>query len=552
MYQPDEKDIDRLSREAAEHYHAPGKPAWESLQEVLDRELPQQEKKKRRGFFFFFFLLLGLSLTGSVLWFGLHINRNQAQTNQQQTISKASGTDDNNQQSINGQGSADELPAPVTGNSSTPQSLAGAPATTAKASSSSPYAGDEIPASEKASNAVNNTEQKTVAPRHQTSGLRPQTAVADPANGPAATTAKDPLLPAITAITPSNSHKKINKPANRQQAIFTAGSKNSYGNNSSRQKPAADGNLAAGKHSVVAPQPARRGKKISPAPKQPGLAEEGIAANGMASSGSKAEALSVTTAAGQEELTAKDSAAQPAGNAIAGSGQKEDTAASVPPAAVNKKTDAAATAAGKKKPAKNRSINISLVAGMDFSTVKFTHGDNAGYNAGLMAGYQFNRHWAAYTGLIYTKKNYTLDGSDYHPPKHYWTQYVTLEAVDGYCRMWELPLQARYTFNPGAKTAFFANAGLSSYFMKKQQYNYSYKNNMNQQLTAAWSNDSTFKHIFSVLHLSAGIEKPLGKHMNWQIEPYAKIPLGGVGFGNIRLSSFGVNFSVQYRQRIRR
>ena len=65
----------------------------------------------------------------------------------------------------------------------------------------------------------------------------------------------------------------------------------------------------------------------------------------------------------------------------------------------------------------NKSINIGLLAGMDISTVKFNYGDNAGYNLGLMAGYQHNRQWSVYTGIIYTKKNYKLNGSDYHPPK---------------------------------------------------------------------------------------------------------------------------------------
>ena len=76
MYQPDEKDIDRLSREAAEHYHAPGKPGWDALQQILDKELPEEEEKKRRGFFFFF-LLLGVSLAGSGLWYGIHVISNR-------------------------------------------------------------------------------------------------------------------------------------------------------------------------------------------------------------------------------------------------------------------------------------------------------------------------------------------------------------------------------------------------------------------------------------------------------------------------------------------
>ena len=117
--------------------------------------------------------------------------------------------------------------------------------------------------------------------------------------------------------------------------------------------------------------------------------------------------------------------------------------------------------------------------------------------------------------------------------------------------MWELPLLARYTFNPASKSPFFVSAGMSSYFMKKQQYEYSYKTNMGS-MNASWTNDSTFNHVFSILDLSAGVEKRIGKHMNFQVEPYARIPLGGVGFGNIRLSSFGVNLTVQYRQPVKR
>ena len=66
MYNPDDKDIDRLSREAAEHYHAPGTPSWETLRQTLDKELPQEKEKKRRGFLFFFLLFAGLSLAGNL------------------------------------------------------------------------------------------------------------------------------------------------------------------------------------------------------------------------------------------------------------------------------------------------------------------------------------------------------------------------------------------------------------------------------------------------------------------------------------------------------
>ena len=69
-----------------------------------------------------------------------------------------------------------------------------------------------------------------------------------------------------------------------------------------------------------------------------------------------------------------------------------------------------------------------------------------------------------------------------------------------------------------------------------------------QPVTRNSSYSSTDTHVLSIAHLSVGFENRISQNWSLQVEPYAKIPLGGVGFGNIRLSSFGVNFSVQHRQ----
>ncbi len=209
----------------------------------------------------------------------------------------------------------------------------------------------------------------------------------------------------------------------------------------------------------------------------------------------------------------------------------------------------------KKKPASKieKAFNIGIIAGIDYTTVRFKYGDHAGFNLGIMTGYQFSKNWSVYTGAIYTRKNYKLSGKDYNPPNSYWTSYVDLQTVDGYCNMWEVPLLARYTFNSTSNTRFFASTGLSSYFMKKQQYNYNYKTvPAGTQGTSSWTNNTDYNHLFSILHFSAGFEKQVGKHLNWQVEPYAKLPLHGLGFGDIKMSSFGINFSIQYRQPVKR
>ncbi|MEI6086611.1 MAG: outer membrane beta-barrel protein [Bacteroidota bacterium] len=195
----------------------------------------------------------------------------------------------------------------------------------------------------------------------------------------------------------------------------------------------------------------------------------------------------------------------------------------------------------------NKGFFIGLIGGFDASTVKFNYASNVGYNIGGSLGYRFNKHWSVQTGAIYTQKNYKLKGQDFHPPKGSWISYFNIETVDGYCKMWDVPIIATYHFTGNSNGNSFLSLGASSYFMKNENYNYLYFYN-NQYYTRTNNYTSTDQHLLGLLHISAGIERPIGKNITSIIEPYAKIPLSGVGFGSIQLSSFGLNFSVQYRQ----
>lgn len=196
---------------------------------------------------------------------------------------------------------------------------------------------------------------------------------------------------------------------------------------------------------------------------------------------------------------------------------------------------------------KNNGFFIGLIGGFDASTVKYKYGSNIGYNIGGTLGYRFNSHWSIQSGAIYTQKNYKLNGQDFHPPKGSWISNYEIELVNGYCRMWDIPLIATYHFSGNNNGNSFLSIGTSSYFMKRENYNYLYAYN-NAYYRRSSNYNSTDQHLFALLHISGGIERPIGKNITSIIEPYAKIPLGGVGFGSILLSSFGLNFSVQYRQ----
>ena len=214
------------------------------------------------------------------------------------------------------------------------------------------------------------------------------------------------------------------------------------------------------------------------------------------------------------------------------------------PVATENKQEASTISTVKRKASKQWSI--ALVAGVDESTVKLRYAYDPGYNVGLIAGYHFSDKLSIHTGAIYTQKNYKMAGSDFTAPKGTWVSYYKLETVAGYCRMWEVPLLLRYTISSSAKKSFFISTGMSSYFMTAENYDYFYYYN-NRPVTRNSAYKSTDTHVLSIAHLSAGFENRIGKQLYLQVEPYAKLPLGGVGFGNIQLSSFGLNFAVQRR-----
>ncbi|MEP7278245.1 MAG: porin family protein [Bacteroidota bacterium] len=490
MYKPDE-DIDRLSREAAEHYNAPGKPAWDALRETLNKELPQEERK-RRGFLFFFLLAVGVSVAGGTIWYTVRFDTPVIAT--EKPVTKQPGQRDNST------AAAKMLPVKVKDKvlSATTGSNNNKRVNTQKASSGSPVTKAAGVAMRSNSNEVksNHTISLQAASMHR------------PYKTP------QPPLAALPERLPRN--------ANRQEAVSSTTKKINYKDRN--REPAAQDNSMQDNH-TGADIAADDIKKDIPIRELPPMDLEHN-----------------TPPANTRSNPAVQLLVSPA-PAVA------DTKQVVP---VKNSGVAHPKASNlKNKPAHQQAILMGLTAGLDMSTVKFRYGSNAGYDIGFLGGYQFSSHWSAYTGISYTKKKYKLKGSDYNPPRNYWTQYVQLETIEGYCRMWELPLLARYTFNPGAKTAFFVSMGMSSYFMKRQVYDYYYKTSTGPANTI-WTNDNTFNHIFNILDLSAGIEKRVGKHISWQIEPYARIPLGGVGFGNIRLSSFGINFTVQYKQPIKR
>jgi hypothetical protein len=107
--------------------------------------------------------------------------------------------------------------------------------------------------------------------------------------------------------------------------------------------------------------------------------------------------------------------------------------------------------------------------------------------------------------------------------------------------MIELPLNVKYDFRSGKRSSWFGVAGISSYFMNKEEYQYRYTyNNQVVQKQASFDDASTIWG--SVLNVSLGYSRNVGKSSALRIEPYIKMPFKGFGSGDLPITSAGIYF----------
>jgi cytoskeletal protein RodZ len=199
----------------------------------------------------------------------------------------------------------------------------------------------------------------------------------------------------------------------------------------------------------------------------------------------------------------------------------------------------------KVKTKKQHSFFLSISTGPDVSFVNNGKPGTAKIFGGGGLGYTFNNRFTFRTGFYSGRKVYTASPEAYHPPDIFYVYYPYLEKVDADCKIYEIPLSISYHFSKSSNRSFFASAGISSYLMKSEKYNYTYKYySTGPTVYKQWAIKNQNKHFFSGITLSGGYQQNLNKHLTLIIEPYLKLPLTGIGYGKVKLNSGGVIFTV--------
>lgn len=159
---------------------------------------------------------------------------------------------------------------------------------------------------------------------------------------------------------------------------------------------------------------------------------------------------------------------------------------------------------------------------------------------GFIFGYALNKKWSIESGLLWDTKRVYDNGSYFNPPGYTPTSGITIIAVNGKSRLYEWPVNMKYTILSG-KHGLFTTAGLSSYFMRSENYDYEYLQNNQPGGHNYLSYTKETKNWFSVANLSIGYAHRLGGNGSIRVEPYLKLPINNLGIGNMPIMSTGLN-----------
>lgn len=199
-----------------------------------------------------------------------------------------------------------------------------------------------------------------------------------------------------------------------------------------------------------------------------------------------------------------------------------------------------ATSAGKPRGVPH-SWQVSLTAGPGLGIVKGRASGGAGSTIGILLQYRFAKRWSVESGVLLTDLKYSAAPADYDPPGGYGS---SLQHIRASCNIIDVPLNIRFDALQSPHSNAFISAGLSSFWMKKEDYQFTYKVNNNLE-TRQWSIGNQNRHLMSIANLSAGYEYRWNR-LALQGGPYLKLPLSGIGYGRVKATGAGVLVAVKY------
>ncbi|MFY7965463.1 MAG: hypothetical protein ACOVO1_11230 [Chitinophagaceae bacterium] len=160
----------------------------------------------------------------------------------------------------------------------------------------------------------------------------------------------------------------------------------------------------------------------------------------------------------------------------------------------------------------------------------------------LELGYNISKHTSIQTGISFGSRQFNMrkDQFAYKGPR----------ALDKYIRdinadisLFEIPINLRYQYSNKENFGWYSNIGISSVFLKKENYLVTIDNGTIIYLPQNFENTNS---VFSMLNLSFGYQFPINKNFTLTTEPYIQLPFKVIGEGGSKISSIGLQIGAKY------
>ena len=190
---------------------------------------------------------------------------------------------------------------------------------------------------------------------------------------------------------------------------------------------------------------------------------------------------------------------------------------------------------------------VGLTTAIDFSNVKSMSNNKAGYGLGILVGYTISKKISLETGLTINRKNYFTEGRYFNIDKVKSSMPAGMEinSLVTKSSIIEIPLNIKYNVINNKKSNVFVSGGLSAYIMTKEKNNYKADLNGNEEEFSGVYTKNDYG-LPAEANLSLGYQHFISKKINIVIEPFLKVPLNGMGVGNLPITSAGLRLSIAH------
>jgi len=186
--------------------------------------------------------------------------------------------------------------------------------------------------------------------------------------------------------------------------------------------------------------------------------------------------------------------------------------------------------------------SVGIEFSPDLSGASLGRVDDSGFNFGLNLEYHLTSKFSLSSGFVYAKKIYYADQNiESYNRNPNWV----LDRVDATCDVIDIPINLNYYIAGRERSGFLLSAGLSTYFMLTEDYDILYEQPSTER---RWSIRNENNHFLGIFNASIGYKKILSPTLSLQAEPFVKIPLQGIGEGEIDLFTSGLRLIFKYNQ----